>query len=463
MPTSHLSLAKRKTSAGFTLVELLVVIAIIGILIAILLPAVQAVREAARRNQCANNLKQMATAALDHESSKKFLPTGGWGHNWVGDPDQGLGMNQPGGWAYSIMFFMEANTNIMQSAGLPYTGGVGGMNKTNMNAIIIGAGSTVLTQLNGQNQQAVQPIFYCPSRRPVGVYPGNAQDQQNVSGAATGNVAKTDYAANGGSIGFNYSATTGCPWTSDPTTASCNGQNDPNDTNTPASAAAGATSLQQIAAKIPPPTTYYWFLAPYPKGTTTYGSPTMGTPAVPGTNFTGVVWYRSQVSLRQISDGASKVYLFGEKYVSQMTAATTGDNNADMGSIYQGMSESNIRMGSSGGVYVPQIGGTAPLSMPGSGQGAVVGAQYGQYLYPPIQDSPVWPAALSIGYSPPKGAPVDNYQGLRFGSAHAGGFNMAFCDGSVHSITYEIDPTVHAMLSDRQDGNTPDASPYLGL
>ena len=89
MPTSRLTLARRKPSAGFTLVELLVVIAIIGILIAILLPAVQAAREAARRSQCANNLKQMATAALNHESSKKFLPTGGWGHNWIGDPDPG--------------------------------------------------------------------------------------------------------------------------------------------------------------------------------------------------------------------------------------------------------------------------------------------------------------------------------------------------------------------------------------
>ena len=264
MSTLHrLRLANRKTSAGFTLVELLVVIAIIGILIAILLPAVQAVRESARRSQCANNLKQMAGAALNHESSKKFLPTGGWGHDWIGDPDQGLGMNQPGSWAYSIMFFMEANTNIMQSAGLPWTGGVGGMNKQNMNAVIIGAGSTVLTKLNAQNQQAVQPIFYCPSRRPSGLYPGSTERAAN---AATNLVAKSDYAANGGSIGFNYQATTGCPWTTDPTTASCNGQNDPNDNNTPGSASAGATSIQQIAAKIPPPTTYYWFLRPIPRG-----------------------------------------------------------------------------------------------------------------------------------------------------------------------------------------------------
>ena len=59
---------------GFTLVELLVVIAIIGILVAMLLPAIQAAREAARRAQCMNNLKQMALATLNFENSKKELP-----------------------------------------------------------------------------------------------------------------------------------------------------------------------------------------------------------------------------------------------------------------------------------------------------------------------------------------------------------------------------------------------------
>jgi prepilin-type N-terminal cleavage/methylation domain-containing protein len=114
---------------GFTLVELLVVIAIIGILIALLLPAVQAAREAARRSQCTNNLKQIGLASLNFESSKKHFPTTGFAYNGYG-----AGVAGPNGqpnvrskaaaenlsWGYQILPFMEENNlfDLRSTAGL---------------------------------------------------------------------------------------------------------------------------------------------------------------------------------------------------------------------------------------------------------------------------------------------------------------------------------------------------------
>src|SRR5436190_20501114 len=92
---------------AFTLVELLVVMAIIGILIALLIPAVQAARESSRRATCANNLHQLAVAIKLHEETHHIFPTGGWGADWVGDPDAGFGPRQPGGWIDNILPYIE--------------------------------------------------------------------------------------------------------------------------------------------------------------------------------------------------------------------------------------------------------------------------------------------------------------------------------------------------------------------
>src|SRR5512137_207450 len=99
--------------AGFTLVELLVVIAIIGILVALLLPAIQAAREVARRAQCTNHLKQIGLAMQNHVDIWKCFPTGGT-YPWAGGnslsewrTDQGnmpLGPKEQGiGWHYQIL------------------------------------------------------------------------------------------------------------------------------------------------------------------------------------------------------------------------------------------------------------------------------------------------------------------------------------------------------------------------
>jgi prepilin-type N-terminal cleavage/methylation domain-containing protein len=99
---SRLSMVCVNGRRGFTLVELLVVIAIIGVLVALLLPAVQAARESARRTQCANNLKQLGLGFLNHNDTLGRLPSAGW--NSTGNPPSD---RREWGWAYEVLPFIE--------------------------------------------------------------------------------------------------------------------------------------------------------------------------------------------------------------------------------------------------------------------------------------------------------------------------------------------------------------------
>ena len=102
--------ARRRPARAMTLIEVLVVISIVGILLSLLFPAVQAARESARQTQCKNNLKQLGLAISSHASATLRYPSNGWGYSFLGDPDRGTDRDQPGGWIYNLLPYMELNT-----------------------------------------------------------------------------------------------------------------------------------------------------------------------------------------------------------------------------------------------------------------------------------------------------------------------------------------------------------------
>jgi len=313
---------------GFTLVELLVVITIIGILMSLLLPAVQSARETARSAQCANNVKQLGLGSLEHLDVTGFFPSGGWGWFWGGDPDRGFGLKQPGGWVYSVLPFIDQKNLWSLGTGIP-------------------SDSQTAAKQAAMALQDTTPlaVLYCPSRRAVGLYTMDysqfTETPYNLPSPPA--VARTDYAINSGDTAVDefYAG--------------------------PSTLASGDTSFGWSSTN----------------------------------SLTGVSFQRSQITAGTLGrKGATNTYLLSEKYLnpdSYTNGTDGGDNEWDT-------------VG-----FDNDVNRTADTS-------------YGDT---PQQDTP------------------GNANSYIWGSPHQNGINMAFCDGSVHTISFSIDSTTHGLLANR--------------
>ncbi len=157
-----MSTAARKKAGGFTLVELLVVIAIIGILVALLLPAIQSAREAARRTACMNNLRQIGISLQNHVDTFGVFPTGGNNPNPLIENYTTGGFNNPGspngankqglGWGFQVLPYLEQDA--VQ----------GILRQSDLSGVAI-------------------PLYNCPSRRGATFSPGGGNSLSDYASA----------------------------------------------------------------------------------------------------------------------------------------------------------------------------------------------------------------------------------------------------------------------------------------
>jgi prepilin-type N-terminal cleavage/methylation domain-containing protein/prepilin-type processing-associated H-X9-DG protein len=381
---------RSKRRGAFTLVELLVVIAIIGILVALLLPAIQAARESARRIQCKDNLKNIGLAIHVHVDALKVFPTGGSRYVTPGAAANNFGIEQnvengkPLGvdkqglsWGYQILPYIEET-----------------------------AAKSIITQTD--LQKITVTIYACPSRRAPGTHPSAWQAGAIVSvldyasaqpvSMSTNNPAERpsrvdQSAAFTNCAQFDYTkgdcVTLGNTWSG--WTAGSHGK---------CGGVSGGTGNADFSVYDGVIVRSPWVYDP--------GKSTPGHPS--GDFCTGV---SHPVKPSQITDGTSKTMMIAEKYLRN-DQYDAGRNSDDAGW--------------SDGWDADSARSTA---------------------FTPITDGD------PIGFGPQAIYFADNYNWARvynvlhFGSAHTSGINAVYADGSVHSISYDVDHAVFNALGTR--------------
>lgn len=421
------------TRAGFSLVEMLVVMTIIAGLAALLLPAVQNARETARQASCRHNLARLAEAMIRHESILGHYPSAGWSPEWLGVAARSSDASQPGGWAYNTLSYIDARrvrdisayaasttTSNGQGNGNGNTGSNGNGNNTAQNAAIHAAYTELTNNSLG--------VFNCPSRRtskPVRVESGLSFRTPASTLLALKTATRTDYAVNGGSTGV-------CPplqWFSGRAVRQsvidqCNNRikkieichcppGNPENGNTrnlpyqsifdeghsnhPDDLLGGCeTCYKAVDETIFNPASLTegdaWVPSPLE---IRFALPDMGVPDLQDGLFQRMAALRSG----HVVDGMTGTYMVGEKYVAA-GKYQSGLDAGDKAPLAAGYSSSTIRWA----------------------------------FERPRRDA--------AGERP-----------NAFGSAHEDGFNMAFADGSVRVLDYDIDPVVHKAMASRNDGS----------